>query len=154
LLDEFQGLGWVGLVGVEPAAQVFCFVEGNDREERVSGQGQVLRRVDPSVPMVVFHPLTGVFFIVVFVLNSPVVADHSGGSRQFSKVVARVEAAQEIAGVVPHFEVWIFEVFEIHPGALALEGAARVGQASFDRADGGVAVFAVVEATVTTFGLV
>jgi len=38
--------------------------------------------------------------------------------------------------------------------ALALEGAARVGQASFDRADGGVAVFAVVEATVTTFGLV
>ncbi|MFT7303733.1 MAG: hypothetical protein ACI8UZ_002576, partial [Akkermansiaceae bacterium] len=55
---------WVGLVGVEPAAELLRLVEGNDREEHVAGQGQVLRGVDPTVSMVIFHPLTGFSFVV------------------------------------------------------------------------------------------
>ena len=142
------------MVGVEPAAQVLRLVEGDDREQRVAGQGQVLRGVDPSVPMVVFHPLTGVFFVVVFILNPPVVADHSGGSFQLYRVVSRVEAAQEVAGVAPHFKVGIFEVSDVHPSASGLKGAARIGQARFHRVDRRKGVFAVVNATVAGFGLV
>jgi len=154
LLEEFEGSRWIGLVGVEPAAEVLRLVEGNDREERVSGQGQVLRGVDPPVSMVIFHPLTGVFFVVVFILNSPVVPNHSGGSLQLSWVVSRAEAAQEVAGVTPCFKVAFFEVFEVHPSALALKGAARVGQSGLHRADRSKGVFAVVDASVSGFGLV
>lgn len=145
---------WVGLVGVEPAAQVLCLVEGNDRQQRVAGQGQVLSGVDPTVAMVVLHPLTGVFLVVVFVLNPPVVADHSGGSIPFSRVVAGVKTAQEVARATLYFKVGIFQVFELHPRPLTLKGAARVGQAGFNRADGRVSVFAVVDPSVSGLGLV
>lgn len=69
-------------------------------------------------------------------------------------IVARIQAAQEVTGVALGLGLPFLEGFLFHPATRRLPGAPGVGQARFNRANGGVDVFAILKPSVAVFALV
>jgi hypothetical protein len=69
-------------------------------------------------------------------------------------IVARIQAAQEVTGVALGLALPFLEGFLFHPATRRLPGAPGVGQARFNRANGGVDVFAILKPSVAVFALV
>jgi len=152
--EEFDGSGWVGLVILKAGAQGGFVIEGDDRQQGIADEREILSRIDPTMAMVIFTPLARVALIMVFILNTPVFPNGTSRSVLFSGVVAGAEATDEVAGVALGRDHTLFKGFFVHPGAQAVEGAPGVGQSGFHRADGGKGVFAVVETPVAALAQV
>ena len=177
--DEVEGFGWaVGKVA-EALVERGFFIKGDDREQGVAHEGQVLRPLHFATTVGVFTPFAGVATVVVAVFHSPVTSDRARRSLLFAKVLARGVTAQEVThmdfggnscrgdfvnldALVEEFfgalEVLVFfkfpDVVDSHPGPGGPVGAAGIGNSAGDRTNGGVVVLAIFKATVPAFGLV
>jgi hypothetical protein len=86
--NKLQGLGWVALVDFEPTRERLVRVKGDDCQQRIAGQREILRGVDAPVPMVVLLPKAGVAFVVIEVLHAPVAPDSRWDALAFTRMEA------------------------------------------------------------------
>ena len=141
--DEVEGLGRVAVVKLEEVGEGLALLEGDDGKQGIAGEGQIESGLGSSMPVPVFLPGGGVAFVVVAVLDAPVLADSLSGTGFFFPP----QAGEEDAGMA--FEGLRFFLFA--PVALHGHGATGTGKSGRDRGDGLHSGFAGVDATVIAF---
>ena len=138
--QELESLARVAVVKLEVVCKRFALLEGNDGKQGVARECQVQSGIGSSMPVPILLPGGGVAFVVVAVLDAPVLAGGLGGAGLFF----REQAGEEDAGMA--FEGLRFFLFA--PVALHGHGTTGTGKSGRDRGDGFHSGFAGVDAPV------
>lgn len=85
----------MAVVVFEEVCQRLTFLEGDDGQEHVAGEGEIERSVRFAMAMPVFLPGAGVAFVVVAIFYGPMLADGVGGAG----FLVGAQAGKEEAGV-------------------------------------------------------
>ena len=76
--DEVEGFGGVAVVKFKKVCKWQTLLEGNDGKQGIARERQIESGLWSSMTMMVFLPSRGVAFVVVAVLNTPVLASSPG----------------------------------------------------------------------------
>jgi hypothetical protein len=74
LKDKDEGFGWVAVVKLEEVGEGPALLEGNDGKQGIARERQGESGLGSSMPVPVFLPGGGVAFVVVAVLDAPVLS--------------------------------------------------------------------------------
>ena len=128
----------------EAVGQGQALLEGDEGQQRIARQGQLECRFGSAMTMGVFLPGGNVAFVMVAVLDTPVLPDGLGGAGSFLLPQAEEENARM---VLDRLGCFLFA-----PVALHNHRGAGPGQSGRDRREGGHGGFADVETPVFAFG--
>lgn len=131
------------MIKLEEVCQRLAFLERDEREKGVAGQGEIEGSVGTSVPVSIFLPGGGVAFVVIAILDAPVVAGGLGGTH----FVIAAKTGEENAGMA----FFAQRIFLFAPLAMDAHGGASARQTGIDRRDGFDKGFAGVDAPVRAF---
>ena len=120
----------MAMVMFKEVCQRLAFLEGDDGQENVAGEGEIERGVGFAMAVPVFLPGAGVALVVVAVFHGPVLANCVGRARLF----VGAEAGEEEAGVA---FLRLERVFLLRPIALDRDGRAGAKQPGVDGGNGG-----------------
>jgi hypothetical protein len=93
--DEVECFYRVAVVKFEEVSQGFPLVERNNGQQGIARQCQVECGIGSSMPVAILLPRGGVAFVVVAVLDAPMLAGSASGTGFFF----RPQAGEEDAGV-------------------------------------------------------
>ena len=91
--DQIQSADSIILKILNYATEGGFLIKGDDRQEDIARQGQILRGIDPAMPMVILPPLADVALLVVLIFDPPVASDRTGSLHPLAMIVARIQAA-------------------------------------------------------------
>ena len=131
------------VVEFEEVGERFALLEGNDGKQGIARECQIESGLGSSMPMPVFLPSGGVAFVVIAVLDAPVLASGSGGTGFFF----RPKAGEEDSGMA----LGDLRFFLFAPVAPYAHCGAGAGQSGIDRRDGFHGCFSGVDASVIPF---
>lgn len=138
--DELEGFCRVAVVEFEEVGEGLALLEGDDGQQGVAGERQVERGFGPAMAVAVFLPRGCVAFVVVAVLDAPVLPGGPRGTGFFLDP----KAGEEDPGVAPGR----CGVFLLDPIAAHGHRGAGARQPGGDRRDGFRGGFAGVDAPV------
>ena len=142
--DKVESFCWVSVVEFEEVSEGLPVLKGNEGEQDVAGEGEVEGSFWSAMSVPIFLPGGGVAFVVIAVLDAPVLANGAGGTGFFF----RFQAGKEDAGMALGRLVGVFLFL---PVALHGDGGAGAGQLGGDWGDGLDGGFAGVDAPVIAF---
>jgi hypothetical protein len=129
------------MVLFKEVCQRLTFLEGDDGQEDVAGEGEIERGIGFAMAVSVFLPGAGVAFVVIAVFHRPVLANRACGTRFF----VEGEAGEEEACVA---FLDLEGVSLLRPIALDRDGRAGARQPGGDGGNGGDGTTAQVQTPV------
>ncbi len=138
--DEVEGKRGTSVVKFEEVRQWLARGEGDDGQQGIACEGEILSGFGPPMTVAVFLPGRGVTFVMVAIFNAPVGASGLSATR----FVPWCQAGEEEAGVT----LGGLRLFFLDPVALHGHRRAGTGKPGIHRRDGFHSGFAGVDATV------
>ena len=93
--DEAESLARVAVIELEEVSEGLALLKGNEGNQGIARERQIESGPGSSMAVTVFLPSGGVAFVVIAVLDTPVLADSPGGTGFFF----RPQAGEEDTGM-------------------------------------------------------
>lgn len=138
--DEVNGQCRASVVEFKEVGKGLAFFEGDDGQEGISSEGQILSGLGSPMAMAVLLPSGGVAFVVVAIFNAPMGA----GRLSAAGFIGLGQAGEEEAGVA----LGGLRLLFLEPVALHGQRRACTGKPGIHWGDGFHGSFARVDATV------